>query len=400
VSLFTEERLRTYPILVLGSLVAAIVILLATADGVRTLTGTLGGDYGAFYGAAELVATGRSSELYDWEAQREAQRGLHPESRDGFLPFAYPPFVVLPYLALRPFGFTGGWLVHVLLMGGLLFMAVRWLAPMLPRAAARPFPLFVLLLAFYPMLRAVLGGQNTALTLALVALTWRLLHDDRPLLAGCAAALLLYKPQFGVPLVGLLLVSRQPFAIAGAAGTAVVLYGAGAIIGGWTWIGWWWSQIARFHTMDQAINAPNSVGILGFLEALLGPGSPGAVIPGVILSALVVGLTLALWWRRRDAASRWGFTAVALVLIPPHSMFYDAGLAGLALAVWIDRRGHAGAAVAAGVWLAALLAPLARVLGVNPLFGVLVALAVLMLRERAGGPGVAGSRARQASAGD
>jgi hypothetical protein len=380
-SLLTDQRLRIYPAALFGALVVAVAIAVALADGAQTVSGTLGGDYAAFQGAAELVATGRTDALYDWDAQRQAQLELHPDAPGSFLPFAYPPFVVLPYFALLPLGFVAGWLVHTLAMGALLFAGVHALRPMLPRAAARTFALFVLLLTFYPMFRGVVGGQNTALTFAIVAVTWRLLHERQDVAAGIVAGLLLYKPQFGIPLVGLLLLARRPGVMAGAGVSAAGLYLAGAAIGGWGWIGWWWSQIGRFHAMDQDINAPNSIGVLGFLEAVLGPGSPLALAAGAVLSAAVVLLAMWLWWSERtDPGLRWGVTALALVLIPPHSMFYDAGVAGLALACFIERTGERGAATAAVVWGAALLTPLSGVLGFSPMFPVLLLLLAALLR--------------------
>jgi hypothetical protein len=380
--MFTDERLRNYPLLVFGGLVIAVLLVVALSDGVRTVSGVIGGDLPAFHGAAELVATGRTDDLYHWDSQRDAQRELHPDARGSFLPFAYPPFVVLPYLALLPLGFVTAWLVHTAIMGGLLLLAVHALRPMLPRAAARTFPLFVLLLTFYPMFRGVVGGQNTALSFAILALTWRLLHDGRDTLAGSVAGLLLYKPQFGIPLLGLLMLARRPRVLVGAAGTALVLYLAGALLGGPGWPAWWWAQISRFHTMDQAINAPNSVGVLGFLEAVLGVGSAVAVVTGVLLSAAVVVLVMWLWFNDRiEPARRWAFTSVALVLVPPHSMFYDAGLAGLALAIFIDRTGTRSAHLAAAIWAAALLTPLSRAVGFSLMFPVLVLLLAALIRR-------------------
>jgi hypothetical protein len=384
----TEKRLRLYPAAVLFTILAAFAITAVTAEGARSGAGTLGGDHAAFHAAARLLADGRGGELYNWRAQMEIQSDLHPNHSPGaFLPFVYPPFVALPYVLLLPLGFAGSYAAHSMAMVALLFGTVLALRPMLPRATARPFALFVLLLAFYPMLRSLFGGQNTAVTLALLVLTWRALHEERLVLAGLSAGLMLYKPQFGVPLLGLLLLDRQPRVLAGAGASAASLYLAGAALSGWAWPASWWEQVGRFQAMDQAVNAPNSVGILGFLEAVIGVGSPAAVWPGVVLTALLVAFAIWIWATHRvDPVRRWGLTSVVLVLIPPHAMYYDAGLAGLALACFLERSGRAGVGTVALLWAAGALGLTNRLLGFNLLLPVLVALGITLWRARHGAP--------------
>jgi hypothetical protein len=389
----TEKRLRLYPAAVLFAVLAAFAVTLLTADGARSGAGILGGDHAAFHGAARLLADGRASELYDWSAQVAIQADLHPGHSEGaFLPFVYPPFVALPYVLLVPLGFAASYAVHTVAMMVLLFGSVLAMRPMLPRATSHPFALFVLLLAFYPMLRGLFGAQNTPVTLALLVLTWRALHEDREILAGAAAGLMLFKPQFGVPLLGLLLLRRRPRVLFGAGATAAALYLAGVALAGWAWPAAWWEQIARFQATDQAVNAANSVGILGFLEAVLGVGSPVAVWPGVALTATVAAFAIWVWATDRlDPVRRWGLTAIVLVVIPPHAMYYDAGLAGLALACLIERTGPAGARTVCFLWLAAALGLTNKLLGFNLLLPVLVAIAVALWRAPAGADADAGT---------
>jgi len=57
---------------------------------------------------------------------------------------------------------------------------------------------------FLPVGIGLAIGQNAALVLLLFAVVWRGLHDNNDALAGVAAGLLMFKPQYGVPLVALL----------------------------------------------------------------------------------------------------------------------------------------------------------------------------------------------------
>jgi hypothetical protein len=137
--------------------------------------------------------------------------------------------------------------------------------------------------------------------------------------------------------------------------------------------------------MDQAVNAPTSVDILGFRKAVIGVGSPAAVWAGVVLTALIVAFAMWIWATDRlDPVRRWGLTSVVLVLIPPHAMYYDAGLAGLALACLIERSGRAGARVVALLWAAGALGLTNRLRGFNLLLPVLVALGITLWRASHG----------------
>jgi hypothetical protein len=381
----TDERLRLYPGAIFVAMVLAFAFALLTADGVTTATGTLGGDFPAFYAAGEIVARGDSAHLYEWEVQAAAQTGLHPDEPNSFLAFAYPPFVALAYAAFTLIGFVPGYVLHTLLMGGALFGAVWLVRPMLGSTQRHTLAAFVSVLAFYPMYRAVTGAQNTALSALLIVATWRLLHDRRDALAGIPLGLLLYKPQLGLPLIGLVALTRRVAVLPSLLATAAVLYLAGASVGGLNWLGWWWSQIARFHQMDQDVNAGNSVGILGAVEAALGPGEPVALAIGGLGTLVLVGFLMERWaMDRMTLSARMGLTAAALVLVPPHAMFYDAGLAALGWLVLVDRLGMAHVRTLGLLWVAALSAPLSMLVGINPL--VLVVLAIVAVSARAEAP--------------
>ncbi len=378
-SWWTEERLTLYPRAVLVALGIAFAFAVVGSTGAAmTGGGTLGGDYAAFHAAARLVADGRVAELYDWDAQAAAQQDLHPGETGVFLAFAYPPFVAAAVAPLAYLPFPLAWAAHTLFMAICLFAAVLLLAPRLVRLAPWTSATLTFGLTFYPMFRSVLGGQNTALTLLLVAAAWRFSSEARPVAAGVAAGLLLYKPQFGIPLLCLLVV-RDWRALLGGLASASGLWVAGAAVGGVGWVGWWWGQISRFHGMDQAVNAPNSVGLLGAVEAVLGPGTGLALAIGGCATAIAGAVLVRQWTRRSaDVDGLFAGTAVGLVLIPPHSMFYDAGLGVLAL-WWLVERGRTRAAV--WLWAAGLSGALATTLGANPLAIVLLVLWVLTARE-------------------
>jgi hypothetical protein len=373
------QRLRVYPAAVLAAFVGVFALHLWRADGVATETARLGGDFPAFYAAGSLVADGRVDEVYDGKAQAEAPVGISPDAPDAFFMFAYPLFVAVVFAPLAQLDFLTAYTVHTMAMAGFLWLAVSWVVPLLPRIAHARFAFFVALLAFYPMLRAV-SGQNTALSALLVAGIWRGLASGRHAGAGLALGMLFYKPQLALPIAGLIALGGSPRILLWATPSLALLYGLGTAAGGWTWPAAWWQAAARFQVQDQALNASHSVGILGVLEAVLGVGSPVALVAGGLATAALSLYLAHIWFRSAHSLNvRMGLACCGLALIPPHSMYYEAGLAGFGLAVLANEGGRP-AWVLAGLYGLAYLEPLSSALGVNPLAGLVCAIAVLLAR--------------------
>ena len=378
-SLLTEERLRVYPRAVLVALGLALGGLVLSPNGVGTIHGDPGGDFRSFYAAGEIVRSGRAASLYDWSTQLATQAAITPGATRDFLPFAYPPFVALAYAPLSRLDFR---LAYGLSTFGMVFMvyaAVLLLVPVFRRIGSQPLAVFVALLFFYPVLRAV-GGQTSAVGIVLIALVWRCLHDERELAAGAAMAFLFYKPQLALPLICLAALLRRPKILVGFAGATALLYAVGAAVSGWSWLFEWWSQIGEFK-QAQLGNLHNSISVLGFVESLIGVGSPAAMGIGALLSAaLAVGIAL-IWLQARVSLNlRMAMTCCALVLIPPHSLYYDAGIAGLGLLVLADERGWEDAKWIAILYFAAYLTPLSKFVGFSLMFLLVVAM-LLHLRS-------------------
>ncbi len=379
--LYHPWRWRCYPRVLAGALAAAVLVSVLGGSGSRALIGRMGGDFPAFYGAGRILAQGDWQQLYDWGRQADAQSDLHPFEEGRFLAFAYPPFVALVYWPLSYLPYELAYLLHTALLTLALWAAVQFMRPMLPRVDRWAVEGFCLAFCFMPMFRAITGAQNTSLTVLLLAAAWRARCQNRDAWAGVLLGLMLYKPQFALPLIGLFVLAGHFRVLAGAAASAGTLYALGACVGGVTWPAAWWAQTARFHAVDQAVNAGNSVGWLGVAEAVLGAQSGLALGLGWSLTA-VTALGLAwLWWRRISPLSlRLGLTAVGVVLMQPHCMYYDAGLAVLCLAVLADRGGRKAVAPLAALWLFSMSAIAGTTLGFNPVFLALAVVGALAIR--------------------
>jgi Glycosyltransferase family 87 len=361
-----------YPRAVLGVVLIVLVAGTFIGNGTNTTTGRLGGDFPSFYAAGSIVADGHGDRLYDPALQAEVQEGLFGEEA-GFLYFSYPPYYAYPYAPLSFLPFRVAFLIHALLSVAALGLAVRLAAPLLPRLLSTTdlqiAAVAVLLLA-YPMLRSVLGGQNTAFTLLLLVGAWRLASGGNDLGAGLALAALLYKPQFALPLLGLVIVARRWRIVMYWALGAAALYLSGAAMLGWGWVGGWLDQVSRFNETNIEVNGHLMVSAVGWWQNLVnGPVALVLATPFVIAAAATGAL---VWWRRGVSPVAVAIAAPVIVITAPSALYYDAALALLAFGVALDRELRA-AWYALAAFIAVSYTQLAGArLGWSPLFPLLV----------------------------
>lgn len=362
-------RLRVYPLALLGALVAALVFSAVRYDRADA-TSRLGGDYPSFYAAGAIARSGDWDELYLAERQQAEQAGLIDDA-GGFLYFAYPPFVAGAYAGLAGIEYKWSFLLHALLMAAALVGAIVVLWPWLRKLGLPAAALLVLAVACYPILRAVTGGQNTTLTILLVAGAARLDHEERPLLAGIVLSLTLFKPQFGVLLALPVLAGRRWRVLAGWAGGGFTLYALSALLTGGEWVAGWWRQAGGFSEQNLSANGDNFVSLPGFLANTA--GRAGELV-GVIVGIVVLAGVAYFWWRfpRELALERYALAILAVVLLAPQTLYYDAGVAVLALVAVLGDLGSRVLALAGVILLAASWTELAAsALGWSPLGPVL-----------------------------
>lgn len=358
---------------------AVVVIWALSAGGTETRPENLGGDLPAFYGAGRIVADGDWDQLYDQGRQVAAQADLW-DDEGSLLYFAYPPFVAAAYRPLAALDFRLAYLAHTLLMGLALWGAVRLVRPMIPWIGSRTVVPFAVALLFYPMFRSVIGGQNASLTLLLVALAARLEFEERPFLAGAAAAMLLYKPQFGLPILLLLLVTRRWRTIAGGAVGSLVLFATGVVAIGWGWIGDWWDQASTFADQNLEANGVNFVSVPGVLAQLADGAAWATVAGGVFIVATGLAVALLWWSGPADTLGRYAVGVAAVVAVAPQALFYEVGVLLFAVAVALQRDRLSGIGVTA-IWVAGFAHLAAPALGFSPLVILVVVVLALAIRS-------------------
>ena len=225
---------------------------------------------------------------------------------------------------------------------------------------------FVGAAALLPVFVGILFGQVSLLVVVAVALSWWLLVNGRPWLAGLALSALILKPQvaFLVPLALLLsgywrvvlacLAVSLPVAI-------VTLLATGTAV---------------FHHVSESLQAVS--GVPGPIQSSLPRQLPLPL--AVIGIVLVVGVGAFVLWRGRGSGPSLPVAVglISSILVSPYVNFYD--LSALVLAGWLILRLHPPRwqkVVSLGMYVPLYGAPIWPLVTLLCLCGWLVSLALL-----------------------
>jgi hypothetical protein len=139
--------------------------------------------------------------------QRQYQKGFRPVGSDRDLPFNHAPYELLPLLIPAKFSFLAAHLLwsafNIALLSMILMRIFQFIEPQQRALSA------LMLLAFFPTLTALKMGQDSIMTTYLLVETFVTLRRKQFAKAGGLLALGLYKPQFVLPLLGILALRRK-----------------------------------------------------------------------------------------------------------------------------------------------------------------------------------------------
>ena len=258
-------------------------------------------DFTIFYTAGKCIVQGRGRQLYDLETQFAIQREFASEvkHRENPLPYNHPPFEALLFAPLARLPYVAAYLVwaafNITLILGFCKLLRPWLPSLLGFLPALPL---LSMFAFFPVIVALLQGQDSILLLFLYGLVFSALATGRGFVAGLCLGLALFKFQLVLPFVVVLLVRRQWRAIAGFVITSFVLLLVSAAVVGWKGV----MAYPRFvlglsRSGAQAGIYPRDMPNLRGLVA-------GSLhLAGLPATLLIVALSIALlalaayWWR-------------------------------------------------------------------------------------------------------
>ena len=268
-------------------------------------------DFVAFYAAAQIVKNGQGEHLYNIETQRLFQQQFSSFQENPLL-YNHPPFEMLVYLPLAYFSFPTAFILWTVLNLGALCAFLYLLFPYLRnlRESLGSGLVVMLVFAFYPVLIALMQGQDSLLFLLLYALTFAHLQRGNDGRAGLFAALGLFRYQLMISLL-LALGFRRRWKVLygflpGVAGLAL----ATILTTGWRGplenlsLLFQINQAARSNPTNKAIYyihpeaMPN---LRGFFDAHLGGKIPDAYI---VLLLVSLSLLLLVWSLTKGVGTR------------------------------------------------------------------------------------------------
>ena len=325
-SWLTPGRIHGYALLVLAISLAGLIGLLATSHHLIDRNGKpIGTDFSNVYAAGVLTLSGKAPDAYDPKLQHAAEIAVF-EGRDvPFFGWHYPPFflMIAALLALMPYALA----------------LLCWLAVSLPAFMAAVHAIVPrretwLATAAFPAVFVNVGhGQNAFFTAALLG-GFLVQLNRRPVLAGVLLGLLSYKPQFGVMIPLVLLVTGRWSTILSATATVAVLIGASTLLFGMSV----WHAFAESATFTRTIVL--EAGGTGwekiqslFSAVRMWGGSIDAAYAAQGALALSLAASIVWLWRSQAAFElKAAALAIACLLATPYVLDYDMVVLGIAIA--------------------------------------------------------------------
>jgi hypothetical protein len=307
-------------------------------------------DFRVFWGAARLAQMGEPLAAFDLARLAE----VHGGDPDAWLPWVYPPGLLLLLLPLGAADFFTAWVA---------FIAISLLAAILAmRLYAGSYRPGWIGLALVPaILPALVLGQVAVLWGAGVLAALAFLRDGRAVPAGVVLGLLTFKPQLGVLIAVALIASGQWRAMAVAALTAILFHGAATLVFG---PGYWPAllDMAGQHAAIMRSDVAGAEFLVSPYSALVALGLPEtlalALQWGLAAAALIA---VALAWRTEGIGfdHKAALLVTAILIAPPYLWYGETALLAPALMLLI--RAGLIRRTLPGAFLAILMA-----LGVTP----------------------------------
>jgi hypothetical protein len=248
-------------------------------------------DFSSFYAAGQIIRSGNGAHLYEYETQRRAQQQF--SYRSGPLLFPHAPFETILY---APLSLLSYWHAYLFWWSCNLALVLLTLAMM-----ARSFtgirallPYWILALAFFtPLQVALVQGQDSVLTMFLLAACLVMLAKGRDASAGAVLALILYKPQLVLPIFLVLAVGLSWRFVYGFVAGAMGLAGISAALIGWRALASLPRFLAWFNALPVSISGADPRVMANVRGVLLQSGVNASQAVVAMVSAAMLLLAMA-----------------------------------------------------------------------------------------------------------
>ncbi len=349
----SKNRLRLLAVIFFGIwIVSYIGYHISTKNLVNNQGVVIGGDFITFYLAGKIIQEGKGSIIYDPEYQKQVQNQiLAPEKMKGLLYFINPASVAVICSVFSFLPYRVSFHIHTLMMAILFVLGMVILKPQLRGMSSDWWVAALLGMSWMPMMHTIIGGQNAALSFFLLCWGYAAIVKNQQKIAGLALGLLLFKPQYALPLLGLLVLRKKWQMVAVALLIGVGHYLLGAFYCGWDWpMKMWDSMSGLYRAQERIAGGATHISVMEVLDfSIIQPleKSKGyeTLIKFIqyfgygIIGSLV--LFLIIIWRKAnpqhdDFRLFWSLAISGSLLISLHTQYYDLSLLVLPVLLIID----------------------------------------------------------------
>lgn len=306
-------------------------------------------DFSIFYTAGKILHQGHGAELYDNAEQEKVQNSFSQtaiEKRGSILPYNHPPFEALIFAPLARFSYLNAYLIWLAINIGLVATLPFILRPHLDFLGKENIWIwFLALVAFYPIVIALVQGQDSILLLFCYCMAYSTMRRRYDFQAGAWLGLGLFKFHLLLSFVAPLFFLSRKKLISGFTVVIAVLFFLGFLPGGS--VGWlryplyvWESERNQSYLWNLSLG--NTANLRGLISALLPSthpwwrGSTLAILSGVLLAGVLLA------WRKADGESAQSFElpfsvgVIVTVLLSYHIYTHDLSLIFLAAVLALE----------------------------------------------------------------
>jgi len=342
------DRITRPPVLTVFAVLQACILAILVAGHMATMSdpvqspeepGT--GDFGAFFTGGAMVRNVAGAELYDFDAQRAVQDQHLGENRTYWQPYLNPPALAMALAVTTGFGYVASFRIFsaalfLVLLGSLLGLLRAM--PGVNKSRLSAATALLLTVGFLPVAITTFGGQNTALTLALLCGIYGAVRTKHPVLAGVLLGILTYKPQFVLVIGVVFLLQRQFTTVAVAALVALLHYGLGAMVCGASWPLEYLAALAEHGPKETAQNGVWHFSLPSVARRLIPGWGAGAVTALGTISTM--GLLVGTGRRVSVESGRYpaffGMVVASTMLLTPHLQYYEVGILALPVLLGLE----------------------------------------------------------------
>jgi alpha-1,2-mannosyltransferase len=356
----TAERMRLIALTLLAVAAIGATYLIATSDGLNDRFGRpLGTDFSNVYAAGTYVLDGQPAAAFDPARQYAREQAIFGQTTP-FYGWHYPPFFlgIAALLALMPY-----WLALIVWQGVTLGFYMLSIRTIISASNLESESLWLLLALAFPAVFINLGqAHNGFLTAALIGTALTQL-DRRPWLAGILLGLVAYKPQFGLLIPLMLMVSGCWRTFASATVTiALLAIGVTLAFGSEVWSAFLVStQFTREVVLEQGGTGWFKIQSVFAWVRMWGGGVTLAYAAQAVVTITIASALTWLWRSRATFALKAAALIIGCLLATPYSLDYDLMLLAPAIACLVAdgfRRGfgHYEKTTLAALWIVPLIA--------------------------------------------